>query len=219
MSRLPSTQEHLDIVDIIDRYVILKSGACAIVRPSPVNFDLLSEKEQDVIINTFAGLLNSLTFPIQVLVHTRQTDITNYLGKLDLLIRRQQNEFLKAQIENYREYIDRLASRKDILDKKFYVVVPYFDATLSQSAKKGRVNKSRQINIKSVLQRAKDHLDPKIDHIASQLSRFGIKVQVLEEEQLVELFYTIYNPTTSSLEHLTVKVEEYTSPFVQSYKK
>lgn len=216
MSRLPSTQEHLDIVDIIDRYVILKTGACAIVQPAPVNFDLLSEREQDSIINTFAGFLNSLTFPIQVVVHTRRTDLTEYINRVEGLSRQQTNEFLKTQIDNYRDYIDRLASRKDILDKKFYVVVPHYDTTLAQASRQAGKKPTRHLNIKAILERAKDHLDPKIDHIASQLSRFGIKVKILEEEDLVQLFYTIYNPTTSKLEHLTLKVSDYSSPLVES---
>ena len=132
---LPSTQDHLDIVDIVDRYVILKTGACAVIRPSPVNFDLLSEREQDAMINTFAGLLNSLTFPIQVIVRTRQTDVSEYLARLEGAIQQQSNPFLKERIIDYHDYIERLTSRKDVLDKKFYVVIPYSDSTLSSGGK------------------------------------------------------------------------------------
>lgn len=213
MSRLPSTQDHLEIVDIIDRYVILKSGACCVVRVSPINFDLLSEREQDTHISTFAGFLNSLTFPVQVVVHTRRTDLTEYINRVEQIMIKQKNEFLRERIEDYRNYIDRLASRKDILDKKFYVVVPYYDVTLAQSTRKGE---RRRINLKAALQRAQDHLNPKVDHVASQLTRLGVEVNLLEEEQLVELFYTIYNPTTSRLEHLLSKAGDYTSPFVES---
>ncbi len=218
MSQLPSTQDHLDIVDIVDRYVILKQGACSIIQPSPVNFDLLSEGEQETLINTFAGLLNSITFPIQVLIHTRRTDITEYLTKLDMILNRQSNMFLKDRIASYREYIDRLASRSDILDKNFYVVVPYYDALLGQSSK-GFFKANPKINGKAVAARAKDQLDPKIDHIISQIGRLGVGATILEEEDLVELFYTIYNPTISKVEHLSQGAGDYTAPFVEAEKK
>lgn len=215
-----STQTHLDIVDIVDQYVIHKTGVSCVVQPSPVNFDLLSEREQDTLINTFAGFLNSLTFHIQVVVRTRRTDITNYLHLLEQEYDKQQNPFLKERIQYYLTYIEQLSTRKDVLAKKFYVVVPYVDTGLSAKKSVFDILRTSQpkINTSEVLSRAKNIIDPRVSHVSSQMARMGVGVKVLQEKELVRLFYDIYNPTTATEEHVDESLEDYVAPMVQVRK-
>src|SRR5581483_2740349 len=118
-----STQQHLDIEDIRDNLVILKNGnAVAILQTTAVNFDLLSEREQDSMIIAYAALLNSLTYPIQVLVRSKRMDISNYLRLLEEARNSTPNPALENQIVLYEKFIRDLVSRNEVLDKRFYIV-------------------------------------------------------------------------------------------------
>ena len=120
-----STQEHLDIEDIRDDYVVLKTGGVvAVIQTTAVNFDLLSEIEQDAMIGAFAMLLNSLTFPIQVLVRSKRLDISKYIDLVYKVEQQQKDPLLKFQAEAYRKFVQDLIQTNDVLDKKFYVAIP-----------------------------------------------------------------------------------------------
>jgi len=132
-TKIISTQDHLDIEDIRDEVVILKNGnAAAILQTTSVNFDLLSETEQDAMIFAFAALLNSLSFPIQILIRTKRMDISNYLSHIAAAKAGIHNEDLVSHIEKYEKFIRDLVSKNQVLDKRFYVVVPYISIDLSQ---------------------------------------------------------------------------------------
>ncbi len=121
-----STQEHLDIEDIRDSIVILKNNAAAaVVQTTAVNFDLLSEVEQDAMIASYSQLLNSLSFPIQVVIRSKKMDISTYLENLAVIESNQANPYLKEQIKSYRQYVADLISKNDVLDKRFYIIIPY----------------------------------------------------------------------------------------------
>src|SRR3989338_1862448 len=103
---IASTQAHLDIEDIRDDIVILKNGnAVSVLQTTAVNFDLLSEGEQDAMIFTYAALLNSLTFPIQVIVRSKITDISSYLARLEAQKNKQKNPNLVATITRYKNFV------------------------------------------------------------------------------------------------------------------
>lgn len=178
-----ATQDHLSISDIHDDIVILKNGSMAIVmQTSAVNFGLLSEQEQLAIIAAFAGMLNSLSFMIQILVRSKRLDITNYLKQLDNAQSRQTNPLLVRMIDRYRNFIKNTVSEQEVLDKQFYIIVPLSFLELGLSRDKG-------VNFKKAL----TLLIPRRDHIIRQLSRIGLKATQLNSEQLVKLFYDIYN--------------------------
>src|SRR3990170_2125716 len=131
--KIYTTQEHLDIEDIRNDMVILKNGeAVCLIQTNAINFDLLSEMEQDAMIFAFAALLNSLTFPIQILIRTKRMDISNYLAKVLEAGATTHNPNLAAQIEKYSYFIQELVSRNQVLDKRFYVAIPYIGIDLSQ---------------------------------------------------------------------------------------
>ena len=178
-----TTQEHLLISDIKDDIVILKKGGGALIlQVSAVNFGLLSGREQMAIIFTFAQMINSLSFSIQIVIHSERLNISSYLTLLDKAKSLQTNELLSKLITNYRQFIQTTIKENEVLDKKFYVVVPLFSLELGLTASK----EALQQKIKTVLL-------PRRDQIKKQLARVGLKADQLTNEELVKVFYNIYN--------------------------
>ena len=211
-----STQEHLDIYDIQDDLTITKSGGAALVlQTTAVNFGLLSEAEQDATIFAYAGLLNSLSFPIQIVIRSKKMDISHYLDLLDQVVDRQQNPLLKDQILKYKAFIEATIKENKVLDKRFYIIIPF--SPLELGLKGGMsltASKKPPFPKEYILDRAKTALYPKRDHLIKQLARIGLKAQQLTTQQLVELYYDIYNPATIGLQQLTAATREYATPLV-----
>ena len=171
-----STQEHLDIEDIQEDLVILKSGWISMVlSTSSVNFDLLSETEQDTTIYAYAAFLNSLTFPLQVLIRSKKADISSYFAHLEDAEASQLNPDIKAQIKKYKEFISSIVSEKTVLDKEFYLIINFspLEMGFRGLAKASAANSK---NTKQLLSGAKASLAPKRDHIIKQMGRIGLNV-------------------------------------------
>lgn len=216
--KISSTQEHLDIEDIRNDLVILKNGnAAAVLQTTAVNFDLLSEAEQDAMIFAFAALVNSLTFPIQVLVRSKRVDITNYLSRLEEAKKVAYSPGLAEQIDKYESFIIDLVSKNQVLDKRFYVVIPYIWLNLTQLQNLGGIftPKTPRVSKWYVLERAKVNLEPKVEHLIKQLARIGIKALRLNTAELVELFYDLYNPEVAREQKAALGTSEYTTPVVE----
>lgn len=218
-----STQDNLDIDDIRDDTLVLKTGGAAIVlQTTAVNFDLLSEREQDSMIAAYAGLLNSLSFPIQVVVRSKRMDVSNYLDNLKKVESEQPNEKLRGQIIGYRKFIEELITQNDVLDKKFYVVIPYGIITTAASPGPfdwvtdlfGLRTKRVRVDADYILKKAQVQLLPKRDHLIKEFGKVGIKARQLKTEELVALFYDIYNPT-SAREQKIKATTEYLAPIVE----
>ncbi len=214
-----STQQHLDIYDIDEDLVILKNGGVRLVLScTAVNFDLLSEVEQDAIIAAYSALLNSLSFPIQVIIRSKKMDISFYLDRLKAVEKEQTNKYLKKRIASYRSYIEQLISKNEVLDKSFYVVIPYQEMLLTSPENPLKKLFSRRskviINKSAILKKAQIQLEPKKEHLIKQFNRIGIKAKQLTNQELIELFYDIYNPDLSRQQHLR-GAEEYTAPLVR----
>ncbi|OGY29712.1 MAG: hypothetical protein A3F35_01560 [Candidatus Woykebacteria bacterium RIFCSPHIGHO2_12_FULL_45_10] len=215
--KIPSTQDHLDIEDIRDDLLILKNaGAAAVLQTTAVNFDLLSEGEQDSMIFAYASLLNSLTFPIQVIVRSKRMDISNYLKLLETAKASTNNERLAHQIDLYYRFIRDLVSRNEVLDKRFYLVVPYFAGALSQVKPPGLFPKQAPlVNKWTTLEKAKINLAPKIAHLMKQIGRIGVRAKQLSTQELVELFYDLYNPEVAREQKAALSTQDYTTPIVE----
>lgn len=214
----PSTQDHLEILDIRDNVVILKNGsACSVIQTNAVNFDLLSESEQDALIFAYASLLNSLTFPIQIVLRSKRLDISSYLEKLQQARDSQSNPRLQARIDAYAQFIKDLIAKNNVLDKRFYVIIPFAELKVGSLNPTQVLFGKQRINFDKwdVLQKAKTQLAPKQDQIARALARLGIKTKVLSTQELVELFYDIYNSSTALEQRIGINVQEYTAPMVQ----
>ncbi len=121
-----STQEHLEIEDVQEDIVILKDGSCCLVlSTTAINFGLLSEKEQDATIYAYAGLLNALTFSIQIVIHSKRKNISAYLGLIDQEITKQTNPLLSEQMRQYRKFVEETVRKNNVLDKDFFIIIPF----------------------------------------------------------------------------------------------
>ncbi len=194
-----STQDHLRIADIVDDLAVLKDGSVALViQVSAVNFGLLSEDEQSAIIFAYAGLLNSLNFPIQIVIRSQQKDISSYVKLLEDEGKKQQSQLLKTQIQKYKEFITQAVKENNVLDKKFYITIPFSFLELGAATTAGGVlgrkkKKGLPLPISEIVEKAKVSLIPKRDHIFRQLGRIGVRSKQLTTAELVDLFYDIYN--------------------------
>jgi hypothetical protein len=220
-----TTQEHLDIEDIKDNLVILKSGlVAAVMSTTSVNFALLSEKEQDALIAAFSMLLNSITYPIQIVIRSKKVDISKYVAKVIKVEKGLQDPLLKKQAQAYRKFIQETVKVNEVLAKKFYVVVPSGSTQFQELGSSpfdwlsrlfGTHQKRVQVNIEQALDRAKPDILPKIDHMTSEFGRLGIKAAQLTTQELVELYFEMYNPETSNTQKIRTDIGDYKTAIVE----
>lgn len=180
---MASTQDFLPVDQIRDDLVILKDGSMAVVlQTSAVNFDLLSENERLAIIGTFAAMLNSLSFSIQILIRSKRLDISNYINILKEAEGQQKNPLLQLMMQHYRQFVNQIIRENEVLDKQFYVIISlsYLEVGMVR-------------NIDKNFQKALTLLSPRVDHILRQLGRIGLKSTQLSTEKLIKLFYDNYN--------------------------
>ena len=188
-----STQKFTEIIDIVDNIVIFSNGnASLIIEITASNFALLSKKEQDARIYSYAALLNSLTFPIQILIRNKRMDITSYIKELDEVETTTKNELLANHIRMYREFVREMIRVNVVLNKQFYVVIPFtaLEAGLSgvkQSFGKNEAEKNAFIDA------AKKALYGKAESLNAQLTRLAVSAKVLEKEELIKLYFDIFN--------------------------
>lgn len=189
-----STQKFIEIQNIQDDVVILTSGnACLVMEVQTTNFALLSKEEQDAKIFSYASLLNSLSFPIQILVKNKRVDISKYIKLLEIEIQKQSpDDKKKNYMQQYKEYVSELVKTSTVLDKKFYIVIPYsyLEAgaqSAATSLKKGAFEK------RSFFTAAQETLHTKANSLYAQLARLNLRAKTLQKEELINLFYSIYN--------------------------
>lgn len=209
-----TTQEFLEIEDIIDDIIILRDGSAALViETTAVNFGLLSEEEQDALIYAYASLINSLSFPLQIAILSKRMDISSYIETIAQYEQKQENPIMKERLQRYREFILSIVKENKVLEKKFYLVVPF--SCLELGVKSAFGGKKRKLPFPKdyIVSRAKTSLFPKRDHLLRQMGRIGLKGKQLTTQELVELFYNIYNPTLTG-EKLG-EIAGYTKPLVE----
>jgi hypothetical protein len=170
----------------------------AILNVSSTNFDLKSEDEQNSIIFGFQRFLNSMEFPIQILMQSRKMEIGGYLEKLKHLAEKQTNELLRVQTGEYIEFISRLIDNASIMNKNFYVIIPLGDSVLPQAAgffsKLLGNGKEKEISQKiENFEKLKEKLDTRVTAISANLSGIGIKTVRLKTEEIIQLYYNSYN--------------------------
>ncbi|MBT3419040.1 MAG: hypothetical protein HN726_01590 [Candidatus Magasanikbacteria bacterium] len=204
----PSTQAHLPIAEIRDGMVVLKDGTVrGVLLVSSINFALKSEDEQNAIISSYVGFLNSIDFPLQIVVQSRQLQIKPYLEQLIQLERNQANELLRVQIADYRAFVQELVDIGQIMTKKFYVVVPYDPLS---NKKKGFFSRFKEVLKPSFTIRLKEKrfeqrrhdLEVRTRHVAGGLESLGLQVAELDTQALIELYYGTYNPDVALTQQL-----------------
>ena len=203
-----STQQYLDIAEIKDDVVVMKDGTLrAVLLVSSINFALKSEDEQNAVINSYVMFLNNLNFMLEIVIQSRELNIDNYLSYLQEKEKQQINKLLKIQTAEYIEYIKELTSMGKIMNKRFYVVVPYnplsdkhksFFSMLGEALKPAT---SIKLKDKSFT-RYKDMLNRRLDSVIGGLESMGVSVARLDTQSLIELYYKTYNPETAKNQNL-----------------
>jgi len=192
-------QKHIDIKDIKDDVVILKSGELrAILMASSLNFALKSTEEQDAICFRYQEFLNSLDFPVQIMVSSRKFIIDPYIEMLEKKIEEQSKELLRIQTTEYIEFVKQLTETTNIMTESFYVVIPLTPPILTKKStwidKIFRKNKRTEIK-KERFEQLKTQLWQRVEFVQNGLQNFGIRAVPLNTQELTELFYKLYNPS------------------------
>ena len=204
-----SSQRHIPISEIREDTVIMKDGTLrAILLVSSINFALKSEDEQNAIIAAYVNFLNTIDFPIQILIQSRKIDVDGYIERLKKREKEQTNELLKIQIREYIMYIQELIEIGNIMTKRFYVVISYNPLSDKQKGffkrfvELFRAAKIVSLGQKRFQQRKKD-LMQRVEHVMSSLASIGLKSAILDTQSLIELFYNTYNPGVSERQRLS----------------
>lgn len=204
----PSAQAHLPIAEIKADTVILKDGTLrSVLLVSSINFALKSEDEQNALISSYVGFLNSLDFPLQVVIQSRRLQIQPYLEGLHEREKEQQNELLRVQIADYRAFVEELIDIGQIMTKRFHVVVPYDPLTNKKKSWFSRFKEiirpaaSVRLKEKRFLDRKKE-LDLRVRQIQGGLQSVGLNAVQLDTQSLIELYYSTYNPDIAFAEPL-----------------
>ncbi len=220
MSLLPKTQDHLDVIDVKDNILILTGGRFRLViEATAINFDLLSEEEQNATIYAYANLVNSIDYPIQILIRTRQVDISSYIKFLEGQIHEQVAGAMREQLQDYIDFVKQLVMENTVLQKRFFVVIPY--GTLELKAQKSNLpfggGSSPQTSYSiQALKKAKVELEQKMEELKWQFNRLGIKIRQLNTEELIRLFYEVYNPEAGQNMGMNQDLYGYTTKMVDS---
>lgn len=203
-----STQSTLQLSELRDGMVIMVDGSFrAVIACQSINFDLMSDKEREGVEYSYQNFLNSLTFPVQILVRSQRVDIGPYVDKLIAIRRAQDNMLLGVLMDDYIGFIDALAQEANIMEKSFYITVPYFPlgdaANLVEQGKGffGKLFARPQNTITKIdtaaYQKAKDEIKNRIDVVTAGLFQIGVHSKQLNTKELGELYYNFYNPDTA----------------------
>lgn len=195
MPTTKSTQTFIPIKDIRDNIVILKDGGMrAVVIASSLNFALKSTDEQKGILFQFQDFLNSLDFSVQIVTESRRFDIKPYLSLIEEQYRKQENDLMKLQTREYIEFIRNFTDEVNIMSKSFYIVVPYTPTTLKQGSTLNPFAKQETNSKIAAFEENRSQLEQRVSVVEQGLARCGIRVLQLGTEELVELYYKVFNP-------------------------
>lgn len=198
-----STQKYLYFKEVRDGAVIMHDGSLrAVVLVNAMNFALLSEQEQDSKVYAYQEFLNSINFPIQILVQSRVLNIQGYIHDIKEAARFQENQLLKSQMLSYSEYIAYLVETANISTNRYYVIVPYHgdvrqkETFINRIQKKLNPAKETKRGLEEFRKRYAE-LKDRVNLVVSSLNGIGLQAAPLNTQEIVELLYTTYNPDVS----------------------
>lgn len=224
---LSSTQNTLLFSEMRDNMIIMHDGSFrAVVECQSINFDLMSAREREGVEFSYQNFLNSLYFPVQVLIRSRRVDIGPYLDRLMDIRRNQDNMLLNVLMDDYINFIDVLSQEANIMDKSFYIVVPYFpqgDVNVMKQQAKGLFDSlfggKKEVTVTKIDQvtyeKAKDEIKNRVDAVMNGLFQMSVKSSQLSTKQLGELFYNSYNPDTAPRQPMTVNPHDLATTYVR----
>jgi len=219
------TQDFIEVDRVQGGALVLKNGSLRkIIMISGTNFDLASEEEQEITITAFQGFLNALNFSIQIFIHSRKTNIDAYIKNLDMRETQESNELLKTQITEYKEFIKAFVSENSIMTKSFFIVVPYDPLQIPESGeaittkmfgflkKKGvgkpdRMQQQSERNTKQIQEHI-EQLNQRVDQVINRVNQMNLRAVPLNDNEVIELFYNLYNPESIEKKHITTDKNE-----------
>lgn len=205
-----SAQEFLAVDAIRDGVIILKEGAGlrAVLMASSFNFALKSGEEQDAVIFQYENFLNSIDFPIQFVIHSRRFNILPYLELLREREKEEPNELLKIQISEYIEFVKSFVELTNVVSKTFFVVVPFTPTVAERSGAAAFLSsflgakKTEGVATQDQFLEYKNQLTQRVDAVSMGLRRLGLRSAMLNTEEIIELFYGLYNPAEAEQQKL-----------------
>ncbi len=205
MAKGVATQEFVPIERVRDGVVILKSGELrSIIITNSLNLSLKSEDEQQAILVQFQNFLNSLDFGIQFFIESRRLNIKPYIDLLQNRSKEVKEDLLKIQIHEYMAFIKKFTDESNIMTKHFFITVPYFQSGTQSASPSSLLSFGDSFSGKGdgqmTFETARVQLDKRVSTVLQGLSRFGIRGQQLGTEEVVELFYKLFNPSEQNRE-------------------
>jgi len=210
------TQDIVDIIEIKNDVIYLKDKTlCQILTVGGINFDLKSEVEKEQILGSFQNFINTLDFPIQFFIHSRKTNISTYLKRIEERKLKENNELLKIQIEEYSSFIRSFIEENPIITKSFFIVIRYVPLLIAIEAggilkifkafnsKKEQAEKEEAENLEESVRQLKF----RTEQVADGLTSIGLKPAILNSEEATELYYNLYNPELTDKETLKIAKE------------
>ena len=202
----PSTTDLVQLAQIADNVIVLKAGSLrAVVEVNAINFDLRSSDEQAAITQQFEAFLNSIDFPVQIVVESRRFDVSGYLATIKTAAESLTNELLKVQAEEYARYVNELSELANIMSKRFFVVLQFTATSAPETSKKGffsgitGIFSSKKPASAAIaaetLTAYQQQLTQRADFVLGGLSGMGLKGHILGQDELKSLFHDLYNPT------------------------
>ena len=210
-----SSQNSLQIAEIRDGIVIMNDGSFrSVVMVKSINFDLMSQQERESVEYAYQGFLNSLYFPIQIFIRSQKVDLGPYIQKLDKIRTEHDNMLLALLMEDYIGFMSDIAQQTNIMDKKFYVVIPFSPTVDMQKTVQASKNflgglasvfssKEQHVTIHEAdLEAAKTELRNRVQATLAGLQQCNIQGLPLDTQELIELYYDAYNPDTATRQQL-----------------
>lgn len=186
-----SSRQQINIKGVKDSILMLPNNQYRMVlEVSSINFELKSDDEQDALIDTYESFLNSLPSSLQILVRTRELDMSKYLTDLDTRLVGEKEEIYKSQLQNYSEFVQELVADNKILSRHFYVVLPY------------------EVSGKDAFATAKEQLTQNADIVSKGLMRLGMQSRQLGSLEILDLFQSFYNPSQAKRQPITEQVAQ-----------
>lgn len=197
-----ATQKFVDVEAIRNGVILLRGGELRrILIVAGINFELKSEEEQNIITYMYQNFLNSLDFPVQFFIHSRKMNIDAYLARLNDIKDKETNELLKNQITEYAMFVKSFVESNAIMSKTFFVVVPYESGALTPGAAgplggifRSRSKKQQAEEEEQSFAQKLAQLEQRTDQVVSGLTQIGLRVVPLNDEEITELLYNLYNP-------------------------
>lgn len=197
-----STQAYLPISEIKEGVVVMKDKSLrAVVIVSSLNFALKSEEEKNAIVSSYQNFLNSLNFPVQILATSRKIDLSNYLSIVEAAAQKQENPLIKLQTEEYHNFLKELLEHSNIMEKRFFVIIPYYPSGVNEATSLPNPFSKKDASLTPFEEQRKSLLQ-RVEEAIAGLSSVGLRCVALGTEDLLELYYTLYNPDTAKSEKI-----------------